>query len=218
MGESDVSDRLHVLELLPCRLLGFVEAGVVDRDRCPVRDELHQLEVDVGEGARNEGADVEDAEHPAVEQERHAEHRLDALLAQDRIEDVGVVDVVEHHGLAVGGDPAGEAAPDRDAHALLDLLLDPDRRARHQLLGLLVVEQHGARVDLEDVASPDEERGQQLFELQVAQGDVGQRLQPAQLFDVLDRIGHSKDILPLSRRNSPPLDRRTYVRVEQTFP
>ncbi len=42
--------------------------------------------------------------------ERHAEHRLDSLLAQERVEDVSVVDVVEDHRPLLGGDPPCEAS------------------------------------------------------------------------------------------------------------
>ena len=47
-----------------------------------------------------ERADVQHADHVAANDQRHAEHRLDPLLAQDRVHDVGVVDVVEDHRAA----------------------------------------------------------------------------------------------------------------------
>ncbi len=70
-----------------------------------------------------------DAEHLSRHEQRDAEHRLDPFPAQDRVEHVRVVDVVDDHGLLQGGDATGEPASDRDAHADLDLLLDPDGRA-----------------------------------------------------------------------------------------
>ncbi len=110
-------------------------------------DELEQLDLVLLEGAVDERADVEHAAHLALDDERDAEHRLDPLLPQDRVEDVRVVDVVEDHRLLLGGDPAREAAADRDADALLDLLLDPERGARDELVRLLVEEEDRARVD-----------------------------------------------------------------------
>ena len=86
------------------------------------------------EGAVAQRADVEDAAQLSFDHERDAEHRLDALLAQERVEDVGVVDVVEDHGPLLGGDPAREAAAHRDADALLYLFLDAERGARDELV------------------------------------------------------------------------------------
>src|SRR3712207_8287258 len=48
--------------------------------------------------------------------------------AQQRIEDVGRVDVGDRDRPAFRRDAPCEAAPDGDPHALLDLLLDPLRR------------------------------------------------------------------------------------------
>ena len=81
-------------------------------------------------------------------------------------------------GRLLRGDPAGEAAADRDPDALLDLLLDPDRRARDELVRLLVEQQDRARVDLEDLAGADEQRGEQLVELEMRQRGIRDRLQP----------------------------------------
>ena len=78
----------------------------------------------------------------------HAEQRADPLLAQDRVEDVGVIDVGDEDRDALGRDPAGEAPADRDPHAALDLLLDPLGRARDELLRLLVEQQNRDRVDV----------------------------------------------------------------------
>ena len=84
-----------------------------------------------GEHARHERADVQHADDLALDQQRHAEQRADPALAQDRVEDVGVVDVLDQDRPPLGRDPAREPAPDRDPDALLDLLLDPLRRPRH---------------------------------------------------------------------------------------
>ena len=58
-------------------------------------DELEQLDLVLVEARGSERADVEDAAHLSLDDERDAEHRLDPLLAQERVEDVRVVDVVE---------------------------------------------------------------------------------------------------------------------------
>ena len=121
---------------------------------------------------------MEDAAHLSLDDERDAEHRLDPLLPQDRVEDVRVVDVVEDHRPLLGGDPSGEAAADRDADALLHLLLDPERRARDELVRVLVEQEDRARVDLEDLAGPLEQGVEQLVEPQVCERGVGDGLQP----------------------------------------
>ena len=178
MCERRVGHRLHVLDPLARGALGLEEARVLDRERGPVGHELQQLDLVVLEGAGHERADVQDAAHLPLHDERHAEHRLDALLPQDRVEDVRMVDVVEDHRALLGGDPAGEAAAHRDSDALLDLLLDAERRPRDELVRALVEQQDRAGVHLEDRASALEQRGEQVVEAQVGQRGVSYRLQP----------------------------------------
>jgi hypothetical protein len=123
--------------------------------------------------------DVENAEHASTDEERNAEHRLDALLVQNRIEDVCVIDVVEDHRLPFRCDAAGEAAADRDPHTALHLLLDPDRCPRDELVRLLVEQQDGARIDIEDLAGTEKERREQVVKLQVRERRIRERLKPA---------------------------------------
>ena len=91
-----------------------------------------------GEVAGGEAADVQDADHAALDEQRDAEQRADALLAQDRVVDVGVVDVLDRDRAALGRDAAGEAAPEGDLDAALDLLLDAAGGAGAQDAGRLV--------------------------------------------------------------------------------
>ena len=157
-----------------------VQPRPVDRDGHPVRDELQQLDVVARETPVRQRADVEDADHLVADQQRHAEHRLDAFLAQDRVQDVGVVDVVEDHRAALAADAAREAAAHGDPHALLDLLLDPDRGARHQLVRLLV-QQEDAQVSAARMSRIlGSSTVEQLAHLEVLKRGVGDRL------DVLD--------------------------------
>src|SRR5207248_5332241 len=93
-------------------------------------------------------------------------------------EDVCVVDFVEDHRPLLGGDPGGEAPADRDPDALLDLLLDPERRARDELVRLFVEQQDRARVYLEDLAGTVEQGREQPREAQMRQRGVRDRLQP----------------------------------------
>jgi hypothetical protein len=95
-----------------------------------------------------------------------------------------VVDVLEDDGMAIGGDPAGEALAERDPNALLDLLFDPDRGAGNEIVARAIEQEDRAGVDLEQGFRPREQRVEQLLELQVAEGGVGQLLETAELMGV----------------------------------
>jgi hypothetical protein len=160
--ECRVGHRLHVLDALAGGALGLEQARVLDCQRSPVGDELEQLDLLLPERARDKRADVQDTARLSLHDERDAEHRLDPLLPQDRVEDVRVVDVVEDDRLLLGGDPPGEASADRDPDALLDLLFDAERRSCDQLVRPFVEQKDRAGVDLEDLPGPLEQRREQL--------------------------------------------------------
>ena len=96
-----------------------------------------------------------------------------------------MVDVGDGDRAALGGDAAGEAAADRDAHALLDLLLDPLGRARVQRRRPRAAGSRG--VDLQDLGDPP----QQLLQ-QVVLGQEGER----GVGDALQRIEHGAVAAP----------------------
>ena len=127
----------------------------------------------------DERADVQHADHAPLDEQRHAQQRADALLAQDRVEDVRVVDVLDRHGSALGGDPPGEAAPDRDPHAGLDLLLDALRGLGHEVAGDLVEEQERGGVGPEDRGDALEQLLQQLVERERRECGIGDLLKLA---------------------------------------
>ena len=179
--ERHVRDLLQLQQPFGERALGLVDAAVLDRERRPVGRQLEQVHVPVGELAGRERADVDDPDHVAVDEQRHAQERLDALLAQDRVEDVAVVDVRDDHRPPLGRDLAREALADGDPDALLDLLLDPARRARDELVRRLVEQEEGARVAVERVADPVEQRLQQVAERQVRERRIGDGLDPPEL-------------------------------------
>jgi hypothetical protein len=116
-------------------------------------------------------------EHPdqvALDDQRHAEQRPDPLLAQDRIQNVGVIDIGDEDGDTLSGDPAGKPLPQRKLDALFDLLLDSFRGAGHQLVGLRVVEQDRNRVDAQRFTDPEQELVEQLLELELGKRRVAQ--------------------------------------------
>ena len=118
---------------------------------------------------------MEDAERDALHDQRHAEHRLDPLLTQDRVVDPVLVDV-DHERPRLRGDAPGEAGPERDPDALLDLLLDPERRTRDESVRFLVQQEDRARVYLEDLPRSFEQGRQQLVETQVRESRIRDRL------------------------------------------
>ena len=181
MRERHVGDRLDPLEPLPRAPLGLEQVGVVDRHRCSLAREAEELDIRLIELARNERADVKYADDPVAHDQRHAEEGLDAFLEQNRIEHVAVVDVGEEDRSALGGDAAGEAAADGDAHALLDFFFDSDGGARDELVGGLVEQQDGARVDVEDRVDPLEQLREQLLELEMRERRVGDGLEARQV-------------------------------------
>jgi hypothetical protein len=103
-----------------------------------------------------------------------------------------VIDVVENHRPLAGCDSAGETAADGDTDALLDLLLDPDRCPRHELIRLLVEQQDSARVDTEDVAGAEEERRKENLQLQMRERRIRERLELAQAIGVVDSGLHRR--------------------------
>ena len=200
VGERHVHHRLDVLDPLAGTPLRLEGPCMVDRERCPVGRELEELDVVVAECAVLQHADVEHADHLTADEQRHAEQRLDPLLAQDRVEHVRVIDVVENHRCPASRHPTGEAAPDRDPHTSLHLLFDPHRRARDELVRLLVQQQHRARVHPEQLPRPQEQRREELLQLEMRERRIRERLQPVEPFDVFPVIGHPAHCAPLLMR------------------
>ena len=175
LGQQATLERLGQAALL-------VQPRVLDRHRDAVGGELEQVALVGGEVARGEAADVQDADHAAFDEQRDAEQRADALLAQDRVEDVGVVDVLDGDRAPLGGDAAGEAAADGDLHALLDLLLDAAGGAGAQDAGALVEQQDRRGVGGQHLGDAAQQLLEQLVLRQVRERRVGdplERLEPA---------------------------------------
>ena len=116
--------------------------------------------------------------------ERDSEEALDALLAEHGIDLVGAADVAEHDRPALGGDSAGEPLSDRDADALFHLVLEADRRAGDELASGLVEQEDGGGVRLEHVPDPRQQLGEELIEVKVRQGSVGDELEPSKTFGI----------------------------------
>jgi len=131
---------------------------------------------------------VDHADDAVTCDQRGAEERLDPFLAQERIQYVGVVDVLDRQRPALVGDSAREAPAERDPHAALDLLLEPRGGPSHELAGGLVEEQEDGRVGFQDVADADEELVEQRLERQVRERRIGDEQELAQLAGRLGRL------------------------------
>lgn len=103
------------------------------------------------------GADVEDAEWPAVDDERDTSQAGDALSAQERVEHIPVLDVRQDDGPQLRCDPTCEALAHGDADGRVELFLDPHRRMCDELVPLLVQQQDGAGIRAEQGPNPFEE-------------------------------------------------------------
>ena len=79
-------------------------------------------------------SDVQHSNQLALHNKRDSEQRPDALLSQDGVEDVRMVDVGDENRRAFGRDAPRETPTDRDPYPALNLFLDPLRRSCHQLL------------------------------------------------------------------------------------
>ena len=110
-----------------------------------------------------------------------------------------MVDVVEDDRSGVCRDTAGEAAAERDADALLDFLLDADGSASDELFPRLVEEQDRARVGVEHLARAIEQCVQQLLQVEVAEGRIGQGLEAPETLRIADQIGQGAELCLIVR-------------------
>jgi hypothetical protein len=56
--------------------------------------------------------------------ERNAQHGLEPLLAEERVHDIGAIEIFQNDRLSRRCDPSGEPCPDRDAQAAIDLFFE----------------------------------------------------------------------------------------------
>ncbi len=165
------------LRLHPCPPLLLVERGVLDRDRHPIGRQLQQITLIIGEQPSLQAAHMQHPQHPILRQQRNPQQRADPLLAQDRIQDVGMIDIVDPDRPPLSRDPPREPLADRDLHPPLDLLLDPLRRTRTQRHARLVKQQDRRRIGAQDLRDPLQQLTQQLLLRQIRQRRIRDALQ-----------------------------------------
>src|SRR5947209_13008915 len=122
-------------------------------------------------------ANVQHPDEIALHDQWGPEQRADPLLPQDRVEDVGVIDVGDEDRGSLGGNAPGEPMPDRDADALLHLLLDPLRRPGDQLPGVRIEQEDRDGVHLEDLLDSNQELVEKLLEAELRQRGITQAVE-----------------------------------------
>ncbi len=116
----------------------------------------------------------------ALDHQRHPDHRLHPPALEDGVADVGFVDVGDDDRLGLGGHPAREAVAHRDPHALADVVPDAARGGGDQVAGHRVEQQHGRRVDVEDLADAVQQLDEQVLHIEVHEGGIGDGVDASQ--------------------------------------
>ena len=113
------------------------------------------------------------ADDVALDVDRHAEHRTDAPLSEDRVYDVGVVEILDDDRTSLGGDAASETTGKRYLHALADLLLQSSCGACDEDPAILIEQQHRGGVDFQGAAYALQKLGKHVLQGHVAERGVG---------------------------------------------
>ena len=119
-----------------------------------------------------------------------------------------MVDVGDEDRHALGGDATGEALPDRNPHALLDLLLDALGGAGHQLASGRVVEEDRHGVDTQGLPDADQQLVQELLQAQLGERRIAQ---PGERLDLVRGSERGLD----GRQDRLARTRRLMVRILQ---
>jgi hypothetical protein len=89
-----------------------------------------------------------------------------------------VVDILDHDRPTLGGDPAGEPAPNRDADALLDLLFETFRGPGDELVRAFVEQQDRGSICRQHLADARQELVEKLVRREMRKRGVGHDLEP----------------------------------------
>ena len=115
------------------------------------------------------------------------------LLAQDRIEDLRAVDVLDDDRPTLSGHAPREPTVDRDPDAPLGFLLEPDSSSGDELVPVVVMEEDRCCVRLEGFADSRQQFAEQLVELEVRERGVGNHLKSLKTLGVTVQ-GHGRRI------------------------
>ena len=113
--------------------------------------------------------------HRAMDQQRHAHQGLNSFFQQNRVEHIGVINVVQDDRPPLGGDTASETPADRDPHALPDFLLQAAGCRRDQLTPRAVQQQHRHGVSVQNLFHPAQQLGEKVIGVKMGQRRIGNR-------------------------------------------
>ena len=168
------------------------------------RNQLKELHVRFAELTRDERPHMQYTEDLAADEQRYADHRADTLRSEDGVQNVLVVHTPDHERVAFSRDASRESLAHRDPDPLLDLLLEPLRGSRDEIVRPMVQQEHGRRVHLEDVADSDQQLIEEVLRGEVGQSNVRHSEQPAQSFGRAANLQVSPDhSSPSSGRCAP---------------
>jgi hypothetical protein len=149
--------------------------------RRPVGGQLEQRGLVGGEDPVPHRADVEHPEHRALDEQRDARERPDALVQKERVEHSAVIDVIQDDRPPLGGDAARETLADRNPDALADFLLQAASRSGDQLTARTVQQQHRGGIGIQDLPDPSQQRCEKVIGAQMGQRRIGNRPDVLQL-------------------------------------
>jgi hypothetical protein len=118
------------------------------------------------------------------------------LMPQDRIRNGGGIHSIKYDRALAFRDAAGESGAYRDPDALPDLLLQPTRRSRHQLVA--IAQQHCRGIGIENRADALEQFEQEVLDIEPGQRRVGDSKQIVQLVRLVVRR-HGASLWPSHR-------------------
>jgi hypothetical protein len=157
-------------------------------ERDPIGHHLEQVGILVVEVASRHGAHMQHPQQLAADEQGHTEKGSDAPVAQERVDHIRFVDVLDRLWLPGRGHAPGEASAQGHAHTLVHLLLDPPGRGGHELPVGVVEEEDGRGVRRQDLADAIQQLDEEFL-----QGQLGEA-----------RIGHHLDVpQPLGDRPAP---------------
>ena len=98
--------------------------------------------------------------------------------------------MLDNDRLDAGHDRSGEALANRDTNSLAYLRLDSSCGGGDQLVGVLIEQEYGRSIDLEELSQPPEQLVQEAFHIQVGKRLVGHRLDTTQPFGLGVDVAH----------------------------
>ena len=92
----------------------------------------------------------------ALNKQGNSHQRFDAFLAQQRVENICLADIVDYDRFAFRDDLAGKTLSDWYAHAQVDFFFQPLSGPGDELVSFCSQQQDGNCIDIQNLANPCE--------------------------------------------------------------